>query len=72
MLQHRLATLQAARIGYPPTGLNTVDGKLMDPYINDTVCTSRYYAEAPVVLKNSFWCFDPLLEDIPVIGDIVR
>ena len=69
MLQHRLATVQLTGIGYPPTtGLNTVDGKLMDPYIV-TPSASRYYAEAPVVLKNSFWCFDPL-EDIPVIGDI--
>lgn len=69
MLQNRLATLQLTGIGYPPTtGMATVDAKFLDPYIV-TPDASKYYAEAPMVLKDSFWCFDPM-EDAPITETI--
>lgn len=59
LLQERLATRQLTGLGYPPTtGLSTIDGKLLDIHIASTD-SSRYYTETPLVLDNSFWCFDP-------------
>lgn len=65
LLQQRFATLQITALGYPPTtGLKTIDAKLLDRHVV-TLDSSRYYAEAPLVLPTSFWCFDPM-EDAPV------
>ncbi|BAL26206.1 hypothetical protein AZKH_3922 [Azoarcus sp. KH32C] len=62
LLQERLATLQLSGIGYPPTtGLRTIDAKLLDVHIADAD-SNRYYAEMPLVLPESFWCFDPMQE----------
>jgi predicted O-linked N-acetylglucosamine transferase (SPINDLY family) len=59
LLAHRMARLQVNALGYPPTtGLSSVDAKIVDHFI----CTpndARYYAEMPVALRTSFWCFDP-------------
>lgn len=63
LLQDRMADLQVTGIGYPPTtGLSSVDFKLLDPHVLADV-PQRFYAEAPMVLPTSFWCFDPL-EDV--------
>ncbi|MCZ2496923.1 hypothetical protein GN316_09150 [Xylophilus sp. Kf1] len=60
LLKKRLAKLQLTGLGYPPTtGLSTVDGKFLDPFIVDENA-SRFYSEEPLVLPHSFWCFDPL------------
>lgn len=65
MLQQRFATVQISGIGYPPTtGLSTIDAKVLDRYVH-TPDSARYYAESPMVLPSSFWCFDPL-ENAPV------
>lgn len=59
MLCQRFAPVQISALGYPPTtGLNTLDGKLMDRHIL-TAGADRFYTERPVVLPSSFWCFDP-------------
>lgn len=59
LLQGRLATLQVTALGYPPTtGLASIDGKLLDVHMVDGD-SSRYYTEQPIVLRSSFWCFDP-------------
>lgn len=63
LLKHRLATVQITALGYPPTtGLATLDGKLLDRYLI-TPDHAKYYAEMPMVLPSSFWCFDPMEED---------
>lgn len=65
LLQERLATVQITGLGYPPTtGLGTVDVKLLDKHLL-TDDAASYYAEMPMVLPSSFWCFDPM-EDTPV------
>ncbi|TFZ01977.1 O-linked N-acetylglucosamine transferase family protein [Ramlibacter humi] len=64
LLQDRLADLQVTGIGYPPTtGLQSVDFKLLDSHVL-TDQPERFYAEAPLALPTSFWCFDPL-EEVP-------
>lgn len=65
LLQHRFATAQISALGYPPTtGLRTVDAKLLDRHVV-TPSHHRYYAESPLVMPSSFWCFDPM-EDAPI------
>jgi protein O-GlcNAc transferase len=65
LLQCRMATLQINALGYPPTtGLPSVDYKLLDRHVV-TADASRFYAERPLALPDSFWCFDPM-EDVPV------
>lgn len=65
LLQQRLATAQITGLGYPPTtGLKTIDAKVLDRYVV-TPDSQRYYAEAPLVMPSSFWCFDPM-EDAPI------
>lgn len=65
LMQRRFATVQLTALGYPPTtGLHTVDAKLIDRHIL-TPSSSKYYAESPLILPTSFWCFDPM-EDAPI------
>lgn len=67
-LVHRFATLQITALGYPPTtGLGSIDAKVLDRYVV-TADSSRYYAEYPLELPSSFWCFDPM-EDAPINPD---
>ncbi|GAP36442.1 hypothetical protein ABXN37_14930 [Piscinibacter sakaiensis] len=64
LLQERFAPLQVTAIGYPPTtGLTTVDAKVIDRHLS-TPEDRHHYTEMPLVLPNSFWCFDPL-EAVP-------
>ncbi|RZI83568.1 MAG: hypothetical protein EOP38_12120 [Rubrivivax sp.] len=64
LLQNRFAPLQITALGYPPTtGLLSVDAKLVDRHVM-MPGADKYYAELPMVLPNSFWCFDPM-EDAP-------
>lgn len=65
LLQYRMARLQVNALGYPPTtGLRTVDAKLLDRHVL-TDDWPAYYAERPMALPGSFWCFDPM-EPAPV------
>ena len=65
LLQYRMAPVQMHALGYPPTmGLPAVDAKLVDRHVL-TADAGRYYAERPVALPSSFWCYDPM-EEAPV------
>jgi predicted O-linked N-acetylglucosamine transferase (SPINDLY family) len=65
LLQQCFATVQLSALGYPPTmGMENIDAKLLDRHVV-TDDSSRYYAEAPLILPTSFWCFDPM-EDAPI------
>lgn len=72
LLQEHLATKQITGLGYPPTtGLSTIDGKIHDIH-TVTPESARFYAETPLILDASFWCFDPkekpeICPDPPVI-----
>ena len=67
MLTHRLATVQLTGLAYPPTtGLRSVDAKFMDPHIH-TPQAAAFYAENPLVLPHSLWCFDPMVQ-VPAAG----
>lgn len=65
MFSRRMARLQVTAIGYPPTtGLQEIDCKIVDPYVAGQE-PEKYFAEFPLQLKGSFWCFDPM-EDYQV------
>jgi predicted O-linked N-acetylglucosamine transferase (SPINDLY family) len=68
LMQQRFATVQLTALGYPPTtGLNSVDAKLLDRHVV-TKNSSKYYAESPMILPSSFWCFDPM-EEVAIASD---
>lgn len=60
LLQQRLASVQISGLGYPPTtGLASIDAKILDRHVV-TSQNEKYYAEAPLLMPTSFWCFDPM------------
>lgn len=68
LLNQRMATVQITGLAYPPTtGHKMVDVKMVDPHIW-TPEAPRYYTEAPLVLPDSFWCFDPM-EEVPYCAE---
>lgn len=68
MLRYRFASLQVTGLGYPPTtGLASIDAKLLDRHVMDSNMPALY-SEAPAVLPQSFWCFDPKAEIAPPVA----
>jgi predicted O-linked N-acetylglucosamine transferase (SPINDLY family) len=60
------APVQATWLGYPgTTGLTAIDYRLTDPYL-DPPGSDAFYTEVSIRLPNTFWCYDPLVEMIPV------
>lgn len=68
---NRFATLHVSGIGYPPTtGMENIDAKIVDVHIH-TGDADKYYAEKPMVLPSSFWCFDPMgVDEVPVVASL--
>jgi protein O-GlcNAc transferase len=68
LLSQKLAPVQITGLGYPPTtGLGSIDAKIMDPHVVGP-CPQKFYAERPLVLPTSFWCFDPM-EEAPLADE---
>jgi predicted O-linked N-acetylglucosamine transferase (SPINDLY family) len=60
---HRPAPVQAAWLGYPGgTGLDAINFRLTDPCLETSSAGSDCYAEKPICLPDTFWCFDPQFE----------
>jgi predicted O-linked N-acetylglucosamine transferase (SPINDLY family) len=63
------APVQFTWIGYPgSTGVETIDYRLTDPYLDPPGLNDAYYSEQSIRLKNSFWSYDPLGVDLKVNG----
>jgi len=62
------APVQVTFAGYPgSTGLNTIDYRLSDPFLDPSGMDESIYSEQTVRLPHSFWCYDPLDGgDLPV------
>jgi predicted O-linked N-acetylglucosamine transferase (SPINDLY family) len=62
------APVQATWLGYPgTTGLDTMDYRLSDPFLDPPEMDESVYAEKTIRLPDTFWCYDPLNErSIPV------
>ena len=55
------APVQVTFAGYPgSTGLDTIDYRLSDPYLNPPGTDESIYSEQTVRLPHSFWCYDPV------------
>ncbi len=58
------APVQVSWLGYPgTTGLDTVDYRLTDPYLDPAGPLDDYYWEQSVHLPDTFWCYDPLADE---------
>ena len=70
------APVQAAWLAYPgTTGLSAMDYRLTDPYLDPPSTGSGQagtrdhdYCETSIRLADTFWCYDPLCEELE-IGD---
>src|SRR4029079_11779027 len=73
MAHHRLrvfarkpAPVQVTFAGYPgTTGLDTIDYRLSDRYLDPPGLNDGHYTEESILL-DSFWCYDSLQRDLPV------
>ena len=60
LFTHKPAPLQATWAGYPgTTGLDSVDYRLTDPYLDPPGASDECYSEESIRLPHSFWCYDP-------------
>lgn len=61
------ATVQACWLAYPgTTGLSAMDYRLTDPHLDPPGQHDSHYSERSIRLPDAFWCFQPLVHDIPV------
>jgi predicted O-linked N-acetylglucosamine transferase (SPINDLY family) len=64
----RPAPIQLCWLAYPgTTGLETMDYRLSDPFLDPEDANGEVYSEQTVRLPDSFWCYDPLT-DVPEVG----
>jgi predicted O-linked N-acetylglucosamine transferase (SPINDLY family) len=55
------APVQVTWLAYPgTTGLDTIDYRLTDPYLDPPGTGDEYYSEKTIRLPNAFWCYDPM------------
>jgi protein O-GlcNAc transferase len=61
------APVQLTWLAYPgSTGLDAIDYRLTDPYLDPPGKNDELYSEKSVRLPDAFWCYDPLAEEPPV------
>jgi protein O-GlcNAc transferase len=63
----RPAPVQLCWLAYPgTTGLETMDYRVSDPFLDPPPASTAVYSEATVRLPDSFWCYDPLTDALEV------
>lgn len=64
----RPAPVQLCWLAYPgTTGLETMDYRLSDPFLDPPGANTEVYSEETIRLPDSFWCYDPLT-DVPDVS----
>ena len=64
------APLQITWLGCPGTsGLDTIDYRVSDPWLDPDPADDRWYSEKTVRLPHCFWCYDPL-SDQPEVNEL--
>ena len=57
------APVQATYLAYcGTTGLDTMDYRLTDPYLDPPGQNDHFYSEKSIRLPKSYWCYQPMLE----------
>jgi predicted O-linked N-acetylglucosamine transferase (SPINDLY family) len=65
------APVQVSWLGCPATtGLTTIDYRLSDPYLDPPGLFDRFYSEQTIRLPDTFWCYDPLVEQPLPVNDL--
>jgi predicted O-linked N-acetylglucosamine transferase (SPINDLY family) len=63
----KTAPIQVTWLAYPgSTGMKAIDYRLSDPYLDPPGEDESIYAEQTIRLPETFWCYDPLVDDLPV------
>ena len=63
------APIQVTWLAYPgTTGLSAMDYRLTDPYLDPDSESDCHYSERSIRLPDTFWCYDPLLDDVVPSG----
>jgi predicted O-linked N-acetylglucosamine transferase (SPINDLY family) len=58
------APVQVTWLGYPgTTGMDSVDYRLTDPYLDPPGLDDPFYSERSIRLPDTFWCYDPLTSE---------
>jgi protein O-GlcNAc transferase len=58
------APIQVTWLGYPSTtGLDTIDYRLTDPFLDPPGMNDQWYSEESIRLPDTFWCYDPLTSE---------
>lgn len=66
----RPAPVQICWLAYPgTTGLEAMDYRLSDPYLDPADADTQVYSEETIRLPDSFWCYDPLT-DVPEVSPL--
>jgi predicted O-linked N-acetylglucosamine transferase (SPINDLY family) len=64
---HQPAPVQVTWLGYPgTTGLDAIDYRLTDPYLDPVDGDDTLYTERSIRLPRTFWCYHPLTQDIEI------
>jgi predicted O-linked N-acetylglucosamine transferase (SPINDLY family) len=67
MFARKPAPVQVAWLAYPgTTGLDAMDYRLTDPYLDPPGLFDACYPEQSLRLPQTFWCYDPLTDGPPV------
>jgi protein O-GlcNAc transferase len=65
------APIQVTWLGYPgTTGLQTIDYRLTDPYLDPPGEADAFYTEKSIRLPNTFWCIDPYVLEVAEMPEI--
>jgi protein O-GlcNAc transferase len=60
----KAAPVQVCWLAYPgTTGLSTMDYRLTDPFLDPPESDQSVYAEQPLRLPETFWCYHPLTSE---------
>jgi predicted O-linked N-acetylglucosamine transferase (SPINDLY family) len=64
------APIQICWLAYPgTTGLDTIDYRITDPFLDPVDADASAYAEESIRLPDTFWCYDPLTDE-PIPGPL--
>jgi len=67
LLAQKPAPVQATFAGYPgSTGLDSIDYRLTDPYLDPPGLNDQFYTETSIRLPDSFWCYEPQVTELAV------